>query len=230
MKKNTYVIGALYNNAKLIKELPRKQKPSGQSFRMFLFKCKCGVEFSTTMFSVKRGTIATCGCGRAENATKLFTKNGNSKKEKRVLYSAWKNIISRVSNNNNAGYKDYGGRGITICDEWRNDFMVFYIWAIANGWEQGLSIDRRDNNGNYEPPNCRWVNMSVQSINKRKQARNTSGFKGVCFEKQVGKWRARVNHNKTTKHIGLFNTALEAAKAYDSYVIKNGLEHTVNGV
>ena len=65
-------------------------------------------------------------------------------------------------------YKDYGGRGITVCDEWRKDFMSFYNWALNNGYEETLTIDRIDVNGNYEPNNCRWIPMGEQSKNTRK--------------------------------------------------------------
>ena len=83
------------------------------------------------------------------------------------LYWRLTRIKSRCYNKNNPRYKDYGGRGITICDEWLNDFMNFYNWAMTNGYKENLTIDRIDVNGNYEPNNCRWVTPKIQSNNKR---------------------------------------------------------------
>ena len=74
---------------------------------------------------------------------------------------------NRCLNTNHPHYKDYGGRGIGVCDEWMHDFQAFYEWAMANGYRDDLTIDRIDNNGNYEPSNCRWTTMAVQRKNQR---------------------------------------------------------------
>lgn len=83
------------------------------------------------------------------------------------LYRVWDGMISRCHREKYHSYKRYGGRGITVCDEWRNDFHAFYEWAIRNGYHEGLSIDRIDNDKGYSPDNCRWVTMKVQGNNKR---------------------------------------------------------------
>lgn len=98
------------------------------------------------------------------------------------LHSIWKSMINRCFNHQSFEFKNYGGRGITVCDEWKNDFLSFYEWAIGNGYKyiptpcsanekrfrNFLSLDRIDNNGNYEPNNCRWVDMKTQQNNRRK--------------------------------------------------------------
>lgn len=83
------------------------------------------------------------------------------------VYRVWQSMKSRCNYKSVNGYKNYGGRGITVCDEWKNDFMNFYNWAMANGYKEGLSIDRIDVNGNYCPENCRWITMQEQYYNKR---------------------------------------------------------------
>lgn len=96
-------------------------------------------------------------------------KNGNYKHglNRHKLHGVHNQMISRCYNPNHTRYKDYGGRGITICDEWRQNFLSFYNWAINNGWCLGLEIDRENNEGNYEPSNCRLVTRTINQRNKR---------------------------------------------------------------
>lgn len=82
---------------------------------------------------------------------------------KKRLYSIWHNMKSRCYYPKSEHFQYYGGRGITVCDEWRNSFKTFYEWAVANGYRGDLTIDRKDTNGNYEPSNCRWVDMVAQN-------------------------------------------------------------------
>lgn len=84
-----------------------------------------------------------------------------------VIYDAWRHIRSRCYRKTDKAYKNYGGRGITVCDEWINDPVAFYNWAVANGWRKGLSLDRIDNNKGYSPDNCRWTTRKIQNNNKR---------------------------------------------------------------
>lgn len=95
-------------------------------------------------------------------------KNPNYKHGKRNtrLFSIWANMVTRCYNPNATGYKKYGGRGITICDEWRDNFEVFYDWSMSNGYSDELTIDRINNDGNYEPTNCRWATVKTQSNNR----------------------------------------------------------------
>lgn len=108
------------------------------------------------------------------------------------LYSVYKGIKTRCYNKNAPNYKDYGGRGIKMCDEWLNDFNLFYEWSISNGYNKNLSIDRIDNNKNYEPSNCRWVDRYIQANNKRSNHLIT--FNGET--KTIAKWGEALGINK----------------------------------
>lgn len=109
-------------------------------------------------------------------------------------YSHWVNMKTRCLNKNNVKYKNYGGRGITICDEWINNFANFHYWALNNGFEEGLSLDRIDVNGNYEPNNCRWITMTEQAKNKRNNKNIT--YKGLTMN--CAEWSKYLGLGKET--------------------------------
>ena len=128
------------------------------------------------------------------------------------LHNMWGNMKQRCHYKANPWYPYYGGRGITVCPEWRNDAATFIRWALSNGYDETLQIDRIDNNGNYSPDNCRFVTRPQNMVNRGKQSNGlTSKYKGVYWDKSRNKWHVRVGH----KHIGRFNTEIGAARAYD---------------
>ena len=134
------------------------------------------------------------------------------------LYNTWCNIKDRCYNPNYQHYKDYGGRGIKVCDEWMNP-KVFIEWALPL-WKLWLQIDRIDNNGNYCPKNCRFVTNLENQHNKRLLTnRNTSGYCGVSYRKDLSKWQSRIYYQNKERHLGYFNSPKEAALSYNKAII-----------
>lgn len=155
---------------------------------MWKCKCDCGNYTITGANELKQGTTKSCGC------LKFESRNSTHGLTKTRLYSIWSKMKDRCLNKNNPAYKWYGGRGITICQEWLDDFMDFYKWAIENGYKEGLSIDRIDVNGNYEPCNCRWITLEEQALNTRTTKFLT--YKGET--KTVSEWCDITGIKKTT--------------------------------
>ncbi len=209
---------------KLIKDLGYiyPNENSKQKRRFGIYKCGfCGEEFKARSQHIKSGETKSCGCYHKRRASETHKTHGLKSTN---LYGIWGNIKGRVLNPKNKKYNDYGGRGITICEEWKNDFMSFYNWAMENGYSDELSIDRIDNDGNYEPDNCRWTTQTIQNRNQRKRRDNTSGYKGVSFRKDNNKFRVIITVNKKRVNLGYFPTAVEGAIAYNNYIIENNLE------
>lgn len=125
--------------------------------------CECGTKLVVGGSHLRNSNTMSCGCLRKEVTAKQSTTHGKSKTP---LYRVWRSMKDRCLNEHTSQYHDYGGRGIRICDEWFN-YKPFYIWSMANGYRKGLTIDRINNDGNYEPSNCRWVSRSIQNNNKR---------------------------------------------------------------
>jgi hypothetical protein len=152
-----------------------------------------------------------------------LTKHGDSRTK---LYYRWQSIKYRCYLETDTAYKKYGAKGITVCQEWRDSYTAFKEWALANGYKEGLTIDRKDGAGNYCPENCRWVDYLAQNTNLRKLKTNTSGYRGIFINKGRGKkYLCNISINNKTKYIGSFDTIEEAIAARTDFISKNNLPH-----
>jgi hypothetical protein len=192
--------------------------------RYGIYKCGfCGNEFKASTSNISTGNTKSCGCYQKRRASETHKTHGLGYTK---LYRVWTDIKNRTLNPKNNYYFDYGGRGITICDEWKNDFVPFYNWAMLNGYEEnkGLSIDRIDNDRGYSPSNCRWTTQNIQARNQRIRKNNKSGYRGVSYNKDRNKYKSYICVNGKKIHIGYFLTKKEKAIAYNNYIIENNLE------
>jgi hypothetical protein len=198
---------------------------STRKTRYGLYECICGATFRTQIASVTNGKAVSCGCYRKQQVSKA---NSTHKMSTHILYGVWNGMLQRVTNPNHIHYKNYGGKGLTVCDAWLH-FEGFYK-DMGSTYIEGLSIDRINNDLGYSPDNCRWASNETQSRNNRViRSSNTSGYRGVSFNKRTNRYQATIGLSGRAKYLGSYKTALEAAKAYDAYVIANNLEHTING-
>ena len=161
MKRVEVKEGERYGRLTIIREV----EPAGSSnkrVRRFLCRCDCGNEIICRLPNLKSGTTKSCGCYR-----KFVSSNRRDchHLQNTRIYRIWCGMKRRCYNKHNEHFDRYGGRGIIVCDEWKTDFMNFYDWAMSNGYDDKLSIDRINNEGNYEPSNCRWANQKQQIVN-----------------------------------------------------------------
>lgn len=125
--------------------------------------CDCGNSHKATSNRLTTGKTTCCHACAMKKISISNSKNGVEPKK---LYNAFTNMKTRCYNKNYFLFHRYGGRGITVCDEWRNDFSAFRKWAFENGWDESLTLDRIDNDKGYSPQNCRWVNKTAQDNNR----------------------------------------------------------------
>lgn len=166
MNKIEVIIGDKYNRLTIIEDIGYHVTSGGNKLRLMKCQCECGNITNVTLNQLRNNKTVSCGCYNLEKAGKHLIKHNFSNTR---IHRIWKDMKRRCNNPSRKNYCDYGGRGIKVCDEWESDFMNFYNWAMDNEYSDELTIDRIDNDGNYEPNNCRWITSDKQKSNTRRQ-------------------------------------------------------------
>lgn len=190
-KEKSNFVGMRFGRLIVIERVDNARTPNGKSQIMYRCKCDCGNEKIIRKCHLASGKILSCGCLHREKLGNMRRKHGFSHKER--LYSLWISMKDRCYNENNVHYHSYGGRGISVCEEWKNDYISFRNWCISNGYREeirksgrnNLTIDRIDVNGNYEPSNCRFLTNKENCLNKRDTMTDEERYKicPVCGKK-----------------------------------------------
>ena len=194
MPNNKYnMIGKKFGRLTVINELKERTKYGDKVYNCL---CDCGKYIHAVGTILRRGSKKSCGCLNHEPKYKTHGLTNNR------IYKTWNRIKQRCYNKNAPNYKNYGARGIRICDEWLHDFDVFYEWAMSHGYDDTLTIDRINVNGNYEPDNCRWISNLEQQNNKRNNVYLTYNGKVQTMAQWARELNLSYNTISTRHYIG----------------------------
>lgn len=173
------MLGKTYGRLTVIE----KAEPGKHGKSRVVCLCDCGESVVVETNSIKSGNTRSCGCLQKEVAARRCREGVKHGKIMTRVYKTWAHMKARCLNENDGSYKNYGGRGIGVCEEWL-EFEPFNEWAMANGYSPRLTIERIDNDGNYEPENCKWADRLTQANNKRNN--RVIAFKGE--QKTLAEW------------------------------------------
>ena len=210
----------------LIKDLGMLETPNGKKkVRFGIYECpicRKFLKFRTANVINKSSTK----CKRCA-ITIRNTKHGMTGTR---VHGVWLGMLARCEHKYHSGYGNYGGRGITVCNEW-HDFEVFHAWVLENKQTPNTTLDRIDNDLGYNPENCRFATSVEQANNKKLlSSLNTSGYRGVSWSKSNKNWMVRVFNKGKRVLVGSFKSALEAAIARDNYIDEHNLPAQKNNV
>lgn len=222
-------VGKIYGRLKVVLDYMLYQEGKHNK-HICVCKCECGNVKNLSAYSLASNVTKSCGCLMKERIkecnTKNIDKNGNKLTDTR-LYTIWCKMKQRCYNPNHTAYKNYGGRGISICKTWMDKdkgFMSFYNWAVSNGYDDELTLDRIDVNGIYEPSNCKWSTDLEQVNNTRYNVRVI--YQGVDLT--ISQWARGLNINNSTLRSRLrrfnfdmgaiLNTYKDMKDSYENYI------------
>lgn len=190
---------------------------------MWKCKCQCGNIVVVPGKNLRNGRRKSCGCLRHEELVARNQGMAKHNMSQSRLHKTWSGMKSRCYYENDISYKLYGGRGIRVCDEWKDDFIAFRDWALSHGYRENLTIDRIDTNGNYEPRNCRWATVKEQANNRR-----SSHFLTMNGEtKTIQQWSDELGIKDVTIHARLKN-GWGIEKALTEKPLKRGAKNVLS--
>lgn len=192
-----YNAGDKYGLLTILEEAPRNPVTDK---RNVLCLCDCGNKVTVATNNLASGNTKSCGCSR-----------GTHRMSSTRTYSIWEGMLRRCKPENKGSFPHHAGKGIQVCDGWKNSFELFY--SDMGEAPEGMSLDRIDNNGDYTAENCRWATASVQGYNKGLDPNNSSGKSGVSFYHKQGKWSAEIHVDGKHIRLGMFSSFEDAVQA-----------------
>lgn len=170
-RKPENLTGMRFGNLTVLRSAPDRVYKCGTVEKRWICRCDCGNETEVSRGNLKSGRVKTCGCSRGKrwqerkiHGERIIEVN---KEDYKRIQNIRKHILKRCNDSHDKSFPIYGGRGISVCKDWTESTLAFYMWAKNNGYKEKLTIDRIDVNGNYEPENCRWISIFDQQSNKR---------------------------------------------------------------
>lgn len=207
--KNCDFVGVRFNKLVVVKKFN-----SNDGRTRWECLCDCGKITVVQQYYLKTNHTKSCGCERIKSIIERSKKHGYSNER---FYDVWRNMIKRCNDKKCASYKNYGKRGIKVCNEWL-DLEVFKKWALENNCKDGLELDRKDNDGDYTPENCRFITHLENNLTGRKRFKiGKSGIIGVRQSKS-GRWSCKVWFNMKDIYLGTFDTKEEAILIRNNYI------------
>lgn len=179
MSAKAKILGNRYGRLIVISEAEPAITSGGRSIRTCLCQCDCGSKKVFRVQNLRSGISESCGCIFREYVTAPRVHGHGGRKNKTREYNAWCGMKHRCTNPNDTEFRNYGGRGIAICERWISSYINFY--TDMGPCPDGYTIERKDVNGNYEPSNCVWADSATQSVNRRNNKRITSGGRTLTY-------------------------------------------------
>lgn len=207
MKRLETSIGDKFGRWTVISEIKVIPDNKGNLKTSVSVKCECGNEKTHFLYVLKKGVSKSCGCLRKEEQSQRGKLTYTHNLSKHPLYGIWRGIKQRCRLTTDKYFYNYGGRGVDMCDIWYDNFKIFYDWAIDNGWEKGLEINRKDNNGHYEPSNCNFVTSATNMRNTRRT--HFLEFNGI--RKCITDWATDIGITPTRLHRRVQSWGIEKA-------------------
>lgn len=205
------ITGQTFGRLYVVKQVEDQVAQNGRRRKMWLCKCECGNAKVINGDNLKSGYTQSCGCLQKQRAHEANTVHGDTDSR---LYNVWSAIKRRCYQPYEPKYDRYGGRGIKMCDEWRDDYSAFMKWAIENGYDSNAergecTIDRIDNNADYCPENCRWVSMTVQANNR--ESNHCISYNGETHT--IAEWAEKANmpYARLAQRITRYGYSIEKA-------------------